>query len=155
MRDLVRARATAGRVLSKARQHLQSFLLPQPELSRGSCLDAGLSALADCGCACSSRAADRATLRQCARADGLSRPGAVRTFVSGASIRRGGITKAGNVLARRVLIEGAWTYRMPARVSRKLHDRKREAVAGDPRHRLERPDPAVPALSVARCGGQT
>ena len=25
--------------------------------------------------------------------------------------------------ARRVLIEGAWTYRMQARVSRKLHDR--------------------------------
>ena len=42
---------------------------------------------------------------------------------SGASVRRGGITKAGNVLARRVLIEGAWTYRMPARISRKLHDR--------------------------------
>ena len=42
---------------------------------------------------------------------------------SGTSVRRGGITKAGNALARRVLIEGAWTYRMPARVSRKLHDR--------------------------------
>src|SRR6516164_8940402 len=28
---------------------------------------------------------------------------------SGANVRRGGITKAGNVLARRVLIEGAWT----------------------------------------------
>ena len=42
---------------------------------------------------------------------------------SGSSVRRGGITKAGNVLARRVLIEGAWTYRMAARVSRKLHDR--------------------------------
>jgi transposase len=42
---------------------------------------------------------------------------------SGATARRGGITKPGNVLARRVLIEGAWTYRMPARVSRKLHDR--------------------------------
>jgi hypothetical protein len=42
---------------------------------------------------------------------------------SGASIRRGGITQAGNVLARRVLIEGAWTHRMPARVSRKLHER--------------------------------
>jgi transposase len=42
---------------------------------------------------------------------------------SGANVKRGGITKAGNVLARRVLIEGAWTYRMPARVSRKLHDR--------------------------------
>jgi transposase len=42
---------------------------------------------------------------------------------SGSMIRRGGITKAGNALARRVLIEGAWTYRMTARVSRKLHDR--------------------------------
>src|SRR5438046_7739329 len=42
---------------------------------------------------------------------------------SGNTIRRGGITKAGNTLARRVLIEGAWTYRMNARVSRKLHDR--------------------------------
>ena len=42
---------------------------------------------------------------------------------SGTAIRRGGITKAGNALARRVLIEGAWTYRMQARVSRKLHDR--------------------------------
>ena len=42
---------------------------------------------------------------------------------SGGTVRRGGITKAGNALARRVLIEGAWTYRMQARVSRKLHDR--------------------------------
>ena len=41
---------------------------------------------------------------------------------SGASVRRGGITKAGNAHARRVLIEGAWTYRMQARVSRKLLD---------------------------------
>jgi transposase len=30
---------------------------------------------------------------------------------------------SGNTLARRVLIEGAWTYRMSARVGRKLHDR--------------------------------
>ncbi len=42
---------------------------------------------------------------------------------SGSRVRRGGITKAGNVQARRALIEGAWTYRMRARVSRKLHDR--------------------------------
>jgi transposase len=42
---------------------------------------------------------------------------------SGTAVRRGGITKAGNALARHVLIEGAWTYRMQARVSRKLHDR--------------------------------
>ena len=39
------------------------------------------------------------------------------------AVRRAGITKAGNALARRVLIEGAWTYRMSARVSWKLHDR--------------------------------
>lgn len=42
---------------------------------------------------------------------------------SGASVRRGGITKAGSGLARRALVEGAWSYRMQARVSRKLHDR--------------------------------
>ena len=42
---------------------------------------------------------------------------------SGRTVHRAGITKAGNALARRVLIEGAWTYRMQPRVSRKLHDR--------------------------------
>jgi transposase len=42
---------------------------------------------------------------------------------TGDSVRRGGITKAGNSQARRALIEGAWTYRMQARVSRKMHDR--------------------------------
>ncbi|MBC7140928.1 MAG: IS110 family transposase, partial [Rhodobacteraceae bacterium] len=30
---------------------------------------------------------------------------------------------SGSGLARRALIEGAWSYRMQARVSRKLHDR--------------------------------
>ena len=35
MRDLVRARATAGRVLSKARPHLQSFLLRHDQIYRG------------------------------------------------------------------------------------------------------------------------
>ncbi|MBP2449973.1 transposase [Rhizobium leguminosarum] len=34
-----------------------------------------------------------------------------------AGIKRGGITRAGNIRARRVLIEGAWSYRFPARVS--------------------------------------
>src|SRR6516165_8132984 len=38
----------------------------------------------------------------------------------GASVRRGGITKAGNNAARRLLIEASWTYRFPARVSRDL-----------------------------------
>jgi transposase len=34
--------------------------------------------------------------------------------------RQGGITKAGNTHARRALIEGAWAYRYPAKVSRHL-----------------------------------
>ena len=42
---------------------------------------------------------------------------------SGTSVRRGSITKAGSGLARRALIEGAWSYRMQARVSPKLHAR--------------------------------
>ena len=43
--------------------------------------------------------------------------------LSGNTVRRGEITKAGSGLARRALIEGAWSYRMQARVSRKLQDR--------------------------------
>lgn len=55
-------------------------------------------------------------------ADGLSRADASE-HSSGASVRGGGITKAGSGLARRGLVEGAWSYRMQARVSRRLHDR--------------------------------
>jgi transposase len=37
---------------------------------------------------------------------------------SGGTRRQGGITKAGNSAARKMLIEAAWSYRFPARVSR-------------------------------------
>lgn len=37
---------------------------------------------------------------------------------SGGTVRRGGITKTGNSAARRALIEAAWSYRFPPRVSR-------------------------------------
>jgi len=37
---------------------------------------------------------------------------------SGGTRRQGGITKAGNSSARRMLIEAAWSYRFPARISR-------------------------------------
>jgi transposase len=47
-------------------------------------------------------------------------------YSSGASIKRGGLTKAGNSAARRLLIEAAWTYRFPARVSRELLLRQEE-----------------------------
>jgi transposase len=41
-------------------------------------------------------------------------------YSSGERRRQGGITKAGNTFARRALIEGAWAYRYPAKVSRHL-----------------------------------
>src|SRR5271155_4423133 len=45
---------------------------------------------------------------------------------SGASVKRGGLTKAGNSAARRLLIEAAWCYRFPARISRELLLRQEE-----------------------------
>jgi transposase len=43
---------------------------------------------------------------------------------TGERVRRSKITKAGNSRARRALIEGAWTYRYPARISRLLEARQ-------------------------------
>ncbi len=48
---------------------------------------------------------------------------------SGSKRRQGAITKAGSPLARRMLVEGAWTYRLPARVSAPMRSR----LAGLPR----------------------
>jgi transposase len=42
---------------------------------------------------------------------------------TGRTVRRGGITKTGNSHARRVLVEGAWAYRMKPRVGRHKVDR--------------------------------
>ena len=42
---------------------------------------------------------------------------------SGETIRRSGITKTGNSYARRALVEGAWAYRMRARIGRHKVDR--------------------------------
>ena len=41
-------------------------------------------------------------------------------YSSGPRRSQGGITKTGNSHARRVLVEGAWAYRYPAKVSRHL-----------------------------------
>jgi transposase len=41
-------------------------------------------------------------------------------YSSGERRRQGTITTAGNTQARRVLVEGAWAYRYPAKVSRPL-----------------------------------
>src|SRR5262249_40478166 len=182
MRDLVRARATAARVLSKARQHLQGFLLRHERIYRGTRAwtlayrrwlttvrfvhPAQQIVLQDYIHAVQEAETRRDRLTQQIEAllpnwpmapvvaalqsmrgvalivavTVVAEVGDFRRFAnprqlmaylglvpsehsSGGSIRRAGITKAGNALARRVLIEGAWTYRMPARVSRKLHDR--------------------------------
>jgi transposase len=40
---------------------------------------------------------------------------------TGKAVRRLGITKAGNGRLRRVLVEGAWTYRHPPRTGKKKH----------------------------------
>jgi transposase len=45
-------------------------------------------------------------------------------YSTGETIKRGPITKTGNGHARRMLTEAAWSYRMPARVSRRLRDRQ-------------------------------
>ena len=42
---------------------------------------------------------------------------------TGDNVRRAGLTLAGNRRARRALVEGAWTYRYPARVSATLQRR--------------------------------
>ena len=58
--------------------------------------------------------------------------------------RRGGITKAGNSHARRVIIEAAWHYRHPPRVSAGLKERRAGqpaaviAIADKAQHRLYR-----------------
>jgi transposase len=44
-------------------------------------------------------------------------------YSSGSARRQGGITKAGNGRARRALIEGAWAYRHPAKVSQHIQTR--------------------------------
>jgi transposase len=54
----------------------------------------------------------------------FQRPGELMAYLglvpgersSGATIRRGGITKAGNSFARKMLVESAWSYRRPARI---------------------------------------
>lgn len=44
-------------------------------------------------------------------------------YSNGSARRQGGITKAGNGRARRVLVEAAWAYRHPAKVSQHMQQR--------------------------------
>jgi transposase len=72
---------------------------------------------------------------------------------SGGTRYQGGITKAGNGAARRMLIEAAWSYRFPARISRE-HCSPGAPGQADPRHRMEGSRTAVPTVSQARPVGK-
>jgi transposase len=50
-------------------------------------------------------------------------PGLASERSTGDSVKRGGLTLAGNRRARRVLVEGAWSYRRPARVTETIQKR--------------------------------
>ena len=63
--------------------------------------------------------------------------------------RRGSITKAGNSRVRRVLIEGAWTYRFPARISRLLQERQAALTKAVSGYRLESTGQALRSLPQA------
>ena len=69
-------------------------------------------------------------------------------YSSGARRQQGGITKTGSTHARRALVEGAWAYRYPAKVSRHLQLRL-ERPHSDPGHQLEGPGPALQTVSPA------
>jgi hypothetical protein len=70
------------------------------------------------------------------------------------TVRRGAITKTGNHRARRVLIEGAWTYRFRARVSENLAGSTQGSSPHHPQHCLESTSPAVRPLPSAHCQWQ-
>jgi Transposase and inactivated derivatives len=55
-------------------------------------------------------------------------------YSSGSRIRQGGITKSGNGYARRLLVEAAWSYRYPPKVSRIIEKRH----AGLPKEIIDR-----------------
>jgi len=80
-------------------------------------------------------------VRQPPAADELPRADPLGVLV-GERRRQGGITKAGNSHARRALVEGAWAYRYPAKVSRHLQLRlgklpaKIQAISGKAQVRL-------------------
>ena len=68
---------------------------------------------------------------------------------SGATIRRGPITKTGNSLARTCLVEAAWTYRHPARVTQIIRERLKGLPGADPSHCLEGAGSIVGAVPQA------
>ena len=68
-------------------------------------------------------------------------------YASGPRRQQGSITKTGNTHARRALVEGAWAYRYPAKVSRHLHLRLEKLPTAIQAHQLESASPALHTVS--------
>ena len=62
---------------------------------------------------------------------------------SGRTRRQGGITKAGNGRARRALVEAAWAYRFPAKVSAHIQTRLDQLPKPLASDRMESAGPAL------------
>lgn len=69
------------------------------------------------------RSAAPAAVRQPPTAHGLSRLGAGRAF-EWETRRLTGITKAGSIVARRLVVEAAWPYRIPAQIGPGMQSRQ-------------------------------
>lgn len=72
---------------------------------------------------------------------------------TGDTVRRSSLMLAGNRRARRALVDAAWTYRYPARVSEALRVRL-EGLPKAMRHRLEGAGAALRPLSSPQCQWQ-
>ncbi len=148
MRDLVRARLDAVHALRRARQQLSGFLLRygchygRPAWTRlhrrwlaGLKFEQAVHHIVLEDYIAAVEAAEARRNRLTAQiVSRFANPRQLMAYLglvpsehsSGASVKRGGLTKAGNSAARRLLIEAAWTYRFPARVSRELLLRQEE-----------------------------
>jgi len=127
VRDLVRAREAATDDLRRKRQQLLSFLLRHSRIYSGG----GHWTMAHRRWLANQKfehAAQQIVFQEGRRFD---TPRQLMSFLglvpaersTGDTIRRNGLTLAGNRRARRALIEAAWTYRYPARVSETLRAR--------------------------------
>ena len=75
-------------------------------------------------------------------------------YASGERRRQGTITTASHRHARRVLVDGAWASRYPAKVSRHLQRRLAHLPKADPRHQWEGTSAVVHTLSSALARGK-
>ena len=76
-------------------------------------------------------------------------------YSTGERRRQGAITKCGNAHARRLLVEAAWAYRYPPKVSPSIQQRHEGFAQSDPRSRLGCAIASVQTLPQAHRSRQT